>query len=193
MHDSEDFETFGEQPELAALGRFIRLVPGLPWFRHVGDPLDSRLRQDAANYSAALGFPEAEPAVLALWEDAVAACETLDYNAPAWEAEEQLRASLEASAGERHDEELLRLALTHLSAVAAEAAEAGARDIAGFLEIRDPDFVRLATASAVQACHQAALLLAAGEEADHPFSFKFRIFEHGRWPLSICGTSLNIF
>ncbi len=47
--------------------------------------------------------------------------------------------------------------------------------------------------SAVQACHQAALVLASGTEDDHPFTAKFGLYESGRWPISISGSSFNIY
>ncbi len=185
------FETY---PTLRAVHRFAHLVARLSWFHDIGDPMDAVLRERALDYAAALGFPDVTPAVLVRWEDAAAALETRDYDSPAWEAEEQLRMALTAEALTAIPEAALRPALESVEAIAAEAADAGARDIARFLQIGDPDFVRIATGAAVQACHQAALLLAVQDgAADHPFALKLRLFEHGRWPLGIVGMSLNIF
>ncbi len=184
----------GTYPTLRAVHRFAHLVARMSWFHDIGDPMDETLRGKALDYASALGFPDVTPAVLVRWEDAAAALETRDYNSPAWEAEEQLRMALTADAAAVIPETALRAALESVAAIAAEAADAGARDIARFLQIGDPDFVRIATGAAVQACHQAALLLAAqGGAADHPFALKLRLFEQGRWPLGIVGMSLNIF
>jgi hypothetical protein len=37
------------------------------------------------------------------------------------------------------------------------------------------------------------LVLAAGAGEDHAFVYKFRLFERGRWPISIAGASFNLF
>lgn len=151
------------------------------------------LFEDGCRFAAALGFPEARPAILALWEDAAGAAESLDFNSPAWEAEEQLRMALLNDALELVDEQALELVLTHISAIASDAAGKEAEDVRNFLQIDDDAFVRAATGAAVQICHQAALVLAAGNGPEHVFSLKYQIFEHGRWPVAITGGSLNIF
>jgi len=193
MDERELDDILDTWPTLAGVGRFAGLIRGCPWFRHVGDPMTAELARDARLYAGALGFPEAEPAVLAAWEDAAAAGESLDFNAPAWEAEEHLRRTLAARAEELVDPAALELVLTHISAVAADAVSDGAEAARAFLLIDDDAFLRAATGAGVQACYSAALVLAAGEGADHPLSLKFQIFEHGRWPVSIIGGSLNIF
>ncbi|GER05989.1 hypothetical protein GCM10007972_07390 [Iodidimonas muriae] len=186
-------DIFEQYPTLAPLSRFCRLIGQTPWFRHVGDPISDDLRLDGQLYAAALGFPEAEPAVLALWEDAAGAAESADFNSPAWEAEEQLRMALVHEALQQVDDNALDVALTHVAAVAADAANRGAEDVRGFLLIDDEAFVRAATGAAVQMCHQAALVIASGGEGEHVFSHKFQIFEQGRWPIGIIGSTLNIF
>lgn len=193
MDDQDLDEIFDLYPALAAVSRFTRLIPNTPWFRHVGDPMDPELKRDAERYAAGLGFPDVEPAVLALWEDAAAAAESLDVNSPAWEAEEQLRMALSLDAASQVDDAALELVLTHVSAVAADAATAGAEEVRSFLQIGDEAFARAAAGAGVQICHNAALVLAAGGDSDHPFSLKFQLFEHGRWPIAIVGGSLNIF
>ena len=198
MADDDDLtEVFERYPTLAGVSRFAQLIGRVPWFRAVGDPLDAPTRQDARRYLAALGFPDAEPALVPLWEDAAVAAESVDWNSPAWEAEEQLRAAVTADALELVDEAALELVATHLAGVAGEAATAGAIEASEFLQIDDEAFVRAAAGAAVQACHNAGLVLAAGGpgdlDADHPFSLKFQLFEAGRWPLGLIGLSFNIF
>jgi len=193
VSDDDLAEIFETYPSLEPIGRFARLIPNTPWFRHVSDPLDSQLLADARHYAEALGFPEAEPAVLTRWEDAAGALETTDINPPAWEAEEQLRASLTDEAGALVDQPALEKALNYIAAVAADTAQAGAQDVGAFLQIDDETFLQLATGAAAQVCHQAALVLAADAGPEHPFSLKYHLFEHGRWPLGIIGNSLNIF
>lgn len=186
-------EIFESRPELEPIARFARLIPKTPWFRHIGDPLDESLVADCRGYVEGLGFPEADPAVIVLWEEAKGVLESTDLNPPAWEEEEQLRAALVAAACETVDEAELTLVLDFIAGVAAQAAETGAEDMRRFLQIDDESFLRLATGAGAQICHQAALVLAGDGGGDHPFSLKYRLFEHGRWPLGIIGSSLNIF
>jgi len=193
VSDDELAEIFESYPSLEPINRFTGLIPKTPWFRNVADPIDSQLMADSRHYAEALGFPEAEPAVLTRWEDAAGALETTDLNPPAWEAEEQLRASLTDQASALVDQPALEKVLNYVAAVAADSAQRGAEDVQSFLQIEDENFVQLATGAAAQVCHQAALVLAADAGAEHPFSLKYHLFEHGRWPLSIIGNSLNIF
>lgn len=186
-------EIFEAHPELEPLARFARLIPNTPWFRHVGDPLDGPLVADCRGYAEGLGFPDADPAVIVLWEEAKGVLESTDLNPPAWEEEEQLRAALVATACETVEEAALTLALDFVAGVAADAAQRGAEDMRRFLQIEDEAFSRLAMGAGAQICHQAALVLVGDGGAEHPFSLKYRLFEHGRWPLGIIGNSLNIF
>ena len=63
----------------------------------------------------------------------------------------------------------------------------------------EEDVHNLSVGSAVQAAHNAALtLLAAAADPDldadeHMFALKYRLFEQGRWPVSVVGLSFNIF
>lgn len=186
-------EIFESQPALEPVARFAQLIPKTPWFRHIGDPLEDALAADCRHYAEALGFPDAEPAVIAFWEEARGALESTDLDPPAWEEEEQLRAALVAAACETVEEAELTMVLDYIAAIAADSAQAGAEDMRRFLQIEDEAFTRLAMGAGAQVCHQAALVLAGDGDAEHPFSLKYRLFEHGRWPLGIIGSSLNIF
>ena len=64
---------------------------------------------------------------------------------------------------------------------------------AGQSGVVDPALVRAAAGAATQASYQAALVLAAGEDAEHVFAIKYRLFEAGRWPLGIAGMTFNLF
>lgn len=186
-------EPLADLPTLDLVRRFARAVTAVPWFAHFGAPIGPRLRRIARAYCDALGFPEVELALIRDFEEAADAAASLDWDAPAWEAEEQLRAGLTAAALERMEEETLMLALTHVSARASEAIRMGADDAAARFGVTDNDIVTAAIGAAVQACHQAALVLAAGADESHPFARKYQLFEAGRWPIGIAGTSLNLF
>ncbi len=150
---------------------------------------------DAAHaYLSALGFPEAGPAEVGDWMEAEEAANNRDWNGAGWEAEEQLRAALSVQAVELvGDEQAVLVALTHVTSQASDAVHAAAEQAASRFGIDDDGLIRAAAGAATQGAYLAALVLAAGEDEDHAFAHKFRLFEAGRWPLGVSGATLNIF
>lgn len=190
-----------DDPALAfsRLGRLSGLIRRIDWFGRVGTPLDRQAVAFAENYLQTLGFPHASVASLDDWQDAALAAQTFDHDSAAWDSEEQLRASLTQAALERHDEDALAAAFDAIAAVVAPVAAEAAQDLADRLGIDDEAFLEAAVGAVVQACHQAALVLLAGDDqtdmaqAGVPFAWRFRLFEAGRWPLGVAGSSFNIF
>ncbi len=194
FHGSGEDFSLDDVPTLAAVAGLARLIPQIPWFSTLGTVIDPDLRATADAYVAALGFPGASVADVVEWEDAEFAAANPDWNTEWWEAEEPLRIALTAQAVELlGDEEMLVVALTNVTKAAAECVHVAAAGAAGGIGRRNPALVRAAAGAATQASYQTALLLAAGGEEDHPFALKFRLFEAGRWPLGIVGSSFNIF
>lgn len=191
--DDEAFDLREDFPTLDAVRRFARVAQEIPWFSRVGERISPEDRKIAKLYVEALGFPEAEIAEVGDWQEAAIAATNLDVDTPAFEAEEQLRSALTAEALELMDEDLLTFALTHLSGLIAEIVENAAGDAALRAGYDDEETIRAAAGAAIQAAHQAALVLAAGVEDDSAPAHKFRLFEAGRWPLGLIGTSLHIF
>ncbi|MGF1606820.1 MAG: hypothetical protein ACFB22_10820 [Rhodothalassiaceae bacterium] len=191
MTDSDDDADF--TGELAAVARFLTLIRNTPFFQALAKPLDDMTRQEAQAYATALGFPDAYPAVLEDWYDAAAAAETLSLDSPAWEQEQQLRRALALEAEAQVDPRVLEVALTRIGQQAQEVLTPAAEEAAAFLGIVDEAFLLAAVGAGVEACHLAALVLATGHDATHPFSLKFSLFEAGRWPIGIIGSSFNIF
>ncbi|TNE35830.1 MAG: hypothetical protein EP348_08110 [Alphaproteobacteria bacterium] len=197
MQDDDEFEEempdVEDYPTLVSVVRFNRFLNSVPWFSEVGEPLTREEHKIARDYMDALGFPDAFVGEIEDWDDAAYAAATPDFNSDWWEAEEQLRAGLVADALALISEEDLTLALTHVSATASELINAALDEIAEEVGLADEEFLRAIAGAAVQACHQAALVLAAGAEDDHPFALKYQLFERGHWPIAITGRSFNIF
>jgi len=193
--NDDDAEDDGEElgQDLLAVGRFAKLIPTIPWFSVVGDELSAEDLANARAYLDALGFPDAEVADVANWLDAEVAAHNPDWNPEWWEAEEQLRMALLDEASGLHGEEAMVIALTHVSSTASEVVQTAATISANRTGAGDEALIRAAAGSATQACYQAALVLAAGGEPDHPFALKFRLFESGRWPLGIVGNTFHLF
>jgi hypothetical protein len=194
--DLEDLER--ELPALARVRRFARSLEGLPWFSNLGEPMTAGARAAARSYADGLGFPDADIAILVDWEDAAAAAEHNDWNSPAWDAEELLRADLTARALGVLSEEALKIAMTMIAERILEPAREAMEQASFIWDIEDEAHQQLAVGAAVQAAHQAMLVLIAAidpdfDAEDHPFTAKFRLFEFGRWPVGVTGSSLNVF
>ncbi len=191
--DFDNAPDLDEYPTLVSVARFNKLLPSVNWFRSVGLDMGAPTRRTAEFYVETLGFPGTLIAPIENWEEAAYAASNPDWNSPWWEAEEQLRMSLTNDALELIDEEDLNMALTHISATASPLIQNAVESLAEEQGIEDEELVRAAIGSAIQTCHQAALVLAAGEEDTHPFALKYQLFELGRWPIAITGNSFNLF
>ncbi|MCC3861686.1 hypothetical protein [Pseudemcibacter aquimaris] len=189
----DDFDVGEEYPTLMLVARFASMISQTEWFHHIGEPIEQNLLKDSRDYLEALGFPEGYPAEVLDWDDAIACLETNDWNSPAWEAEEQLAASLINEALEFIEEDVLEVALTNVTSKASEHITNAVESASMRWGIDDEEILRAAIGAAVQSCYQAALVIAAEGEEDHPFALKFRLFESGHWPLGVAGTTLNIF
>lgn len=187
----------GEGDELAALQlipRFVAAAAGPFWFSAVGQPLRGPLKDEAQAWLDALGFPDASPVVLRDWTEASEAAETTGIDDPAFETEEQLRAALTQDAIDLHGEDAVSVVLTHVAAELGVAIGEAALNATRVWGLDDLELVNAAAGAGVQACHNAALLLLAGRaDDDHPFALKYRLFERGRWPVALIGSSLHLF
>ncbi len=190
FNDDPDLEDY---PTLVSVVRFNKLLPSVNWFRSVGLPMGAATMRTAEFYVETLGFPGTFIAPIDTWEDAAYAAANPDWNSDWWEAEEQMRVSLTAAALELVSEEDLTAALTHIAATASPLIQNAVENLAEDEGIEDQELIRAAIGSGIQTCHQAALVLAAGEEDTHPFALKYKLFELGRWPIAITGSSFNLF
>jgi hypothetical protein len=187
-----------ELPGLARLSRFARSLDRIPWFANIGEKLTPGARASAEDYCSGLGFPDAEIAMLMDWEDAASVAESLDWQSQAWEAEESLRAELTGRALGILSEDALRIGMALIAEKVAEPAKDAVEELSYLSDLDDEQIKTLCVGSAVQAANGAALALIAAEDSDfdaesHPLAAKFRLFEFGRWPVSITGSSFNLF
>ncbi len=179
-------------PSLKALPTVITMLARIPWFTRLGTGDNDRLVPMARAFADTLGFPESWPAFFDDIDEALEAALSLDLNGPAWEAEEAARAALTedlvAKVGESVFEMIMLLVMREL----APSIEQAAADAQARIGIMDDDFLRAAVGAAIQASHQAVLVALVGDE-DHPFMARIALFEAGRWPITIVGSSFLIF
>ena len=188
-----EIDALEDYPTLVLTSRFTRLIPHTDWFRYVGEPLEQDVMDKARIYLDALGFPEATPAEVGDWQDAACSLETSDWNSPYWEVEQQLMAALTVEVTETIDPKLLEMVLAHVTSVASEYVGEGVLAAADRWGLQDEELMKAAIGEGVQACYQAALVIAAGVGDDHPFTLKYQLFESGWWPLGVMGNTFNIF
>jgi len=191
--ESEVEDIVAELPTLVALRDFASGLARVAWFKRVGEPPDREEMRLALAYCDALGFPHAHIAAVGDWQAALDCAENLDWDAPAWEAEEQLRATLYGVLLEQVREEALTVALTRVAAEAGHALKDRMAEVAALWDIADRPALDVAAGAAAQSAHQLALAHAAKADADHPFRHKFDLFGRGRWPIGIVGSSFNLF
>jgi hypothetical protein len=195
--DDEEFVSDDHAEEgfarLVAVERLGAHLSSIHWFTHVGQPLLPAERKHARAYLDALGFADADLVPVRDWEEAAAAAENPGFDSAWWDAEEQLRAALTAEALTLVDERELNLALTRLSERAGAAAKRAAEEAAQLGSMDDESLLHAAVGAAVQAAHHRALVEIAGADDDHAFRPKFALFESGRWPIAVVGTTFHLF
>lgn len=91
------------------------------------------------------------------------------------------------------DEQEFTLALTRIAERTGAAAQRGVKEAAALAGVKDESLLRAAVGAAVQAAHQRALLELAGVDPDHAFAPKFALFEAGRWPIAVVGSTFHVF
>tara|TARA_R110002073_G_scaffold334564_1_gene524339 strand:+ start:1110 stop:1691 length:582 start_codon:yes stop_codon:yes gene_type:complete len=193
MDENFEIDALEEYPTLVLVARFAKLIPRTDWFRYVGEPLEKEVVEKSRAYLDALGFPEATPAEVEDWQEAAASLETNDWNSPFWEVEQQLLSALSVEITETLDPQLLEMVLAHVTSVASEYVGEGVMAAAERWGMEDEELLKAAIGEGVQACYQAALVIAAGVGDDHPFALKYQLYETGWWPLGVMGNSFNIF
>lgn len=192
--DDDDLDLDEDQAAaLTAIRRLAEVVGRMPWFSRIGTPLAAEERDLAQRYLEMLGFPDASPVTVEDWSEAGDAASNLDLNSEAWEVEEQLRADLGREALAYFDEMTLSDTLSFITESAGGLIVEAVQSAASLWPVEDDEVIEAAIGAAVQACYQAALVLAAQAVEDHPFALKFRLFERGRWPIGLSGRSFNIF
>lgn len=203
-HDSEDgpggsedviARLLDEIPLLYKARAFAESIKDPAFFARLGEPLDRREQSLARAYLDGLGFPDAEPAALGDWADAISAAEAHDVDPTPWEAEEMLRTGLAEAALERLDEQALHAAQALVASRIGEIARDAAEASAALDDVFDEAVINAAAGGLVQAANGAVLVLLAeaeDEEPPHPFLARWRLYVRGRWPVGLAGSTLNI-
>jgi hypothetical protein len=168
--------------------------PDTAWFACLGLPLSSDELRDAHAYVAALGCHDSI-AVRPVrgWREAESILRKREWDARWWQTEDDERARLLSDLANRLG---ATAALQQLSAqtdadpdlLHDAATLAAARD-----GCTDAALIRCASGAAAMAAHEHALARLAGCGPEHLFMRKYRLFEAGRWPLSVLSKHFYLF
>ncbi len=182
---------------LKQIAKFTKNILNINWFSRINQSLSDYDLKLSEKYISAVGLPESNISYVFDWNEAAGIAENPNWNSNWWEIEEQLKVSLINESLRYIEEEELSHALNHvtsqtagqsLEAVAFEKFTKDSEDIDYY-----QSFVNAAAGMAIASAYQAALVLSASADQDHPFSLKFQLFENGRLPLGIIGNTFSIF
>lgn len=181
-----------------ALEQFLSMLKTIPWFAHVGEPVNSEHRCIAVDYLAAIGFSACSPVYLKSWEEVADAILGLDAESE-WRMEEE---RLMHVLGQEAEEALgspqeLQHILTEMAAALSRLIPSRLNRL-DLEETVDDGLLDAAFGSAAHATQMAALMILARqfntpEMLEHPAAIRFQLFEQGHWPLGIVGQSFMVF
>lgn len=199
MSQDDDYAHLVEElPHLYRARAFLESLSGLQLFARIGDRLSEQDKALARSYVDGLGFPEAEPALLLHWAEALSVAESQDNDPFAWEAEEQLRLGLAERAVAHTSEEAVQMLGAAAVSHVAELAKVQVMEILPHHLLED-DVQNALVGHATRAVHGAMLAVLAGadepEEGEpaHPLITLFALYRAGRWPVGLMGQTFNIF
>jgi hypothetical protein len=155
--------------------------------------LDAAAQKHLQAYLAGLNLAANTPVEqVSGWKEAEAVLRDPAWDASWWEREEKERQRLYALAAAKSSELLLLQALTAATDRMADSVHAAATAAAARAGVTDAYMIRIAAGAAMQAEHQVALALLAGE-AGHFFASKYSLFAGGHWPLGLYAGTLRFF
>jgi len=162
------------------------------WFAACGEPLLASEREETQRYLAGLGLGALAIEGVGEWNEAAAIARRSDWSHAWWEAEETLAREVKRKAQRDFGEAAFMTALSEVAA-ASSALHGPAALAAARAGVADPALSRVAAGAAAMACHQMALVLAAGLGEDHALAIKYRLFAGGRWLLGVFGERCYLF
>ncbi len=182
---------------LKQIAKFTKKLTEITWFERINLTLSDYETKLAENYISSIGFPDANISFVTDWVEAAGIAENPNWNSDWWETEEQLRSGLlTESLSFIHEEELTH-ALNHVTSQAAGQSLESIAFEKFSLDKNNTEyyesFINASAGMAIASAYQAALVLAASAEPQHPFSIKFQLFENGRLPIGIVGNTFSIF
>lgn len=173
-----------------------QIVPALPkrvWFHAVGAPLGDSERDECARYLTGLGLTHWQLVGVSTWGEAVARASRSSWSDAWWEREREEERRLFERALARHSHDTLLLRLANLMQGSAKLFHSPASVACTRAGVTDSTIATCAAGAAAQSLHQYGLASITGQDDEHFFAAKFRLFLAGRWPLCVSGDTFYVF
>jgi len=168
--------------------------PDTAWFACLGLPLSSHELRDAYAYLAALGGPSLiEVRPVRSWREAESILRNREWDPAWWQTEDDERARLLSQLTNRVGRTAALQQLSAQTHVDPDLLHDAARIAAARDQCADAALIRCASGAAAMAAHDHALARLAGRGSEHLFMRKYRLFEAGRWPLSVLSQHFYLF
>lgn len=183
---------------LQTIAKFAKRIETNNWFFRIGTPLSKKEKFFSNNYLSAIGFVYADPVYIQSPEEVSSIIESQDLNFDWQEIEEQLKTSLLIQSKKFVSDHELEQVFADIAKKASKAVKDQLPNLANNIFHENnfdklDIFLNMIINNFTSASHQAALVLAAGEDSNHPFAIKFELFEHGRIPIGITGNTFTLF
>lgn len=193
---SEYSSLLEEIPHLLRAKAFADSLSATPLFARTGQVLDETDHELAVVYAQNLGFSHVWPARLLHFSEAIGAAEVQDHDPQAWGAEEQLRVSLHQQAILITSEDGANALLQLVAGKVSELARTAVNETFSHAPQMNEAALNCIVGHVSQAAHCMALCILSDTDEqfpDHPFIVRWSLFNRGRWPVGITGSSYNLF
>tara|TARA_Y100000590_G_C15450028_1_gene912332 strand:- start:195 stop:806 length:612 start_codon:yes stop_codon:yes gene_type:complete len=183
---------------LQTIAKFAKRIETNKWFYRIGKPLSKNEIIFSSDYLSSIGFIYADPVYIQSPEEASYIFESQNLNIDWQETEDQLKTSLLIQSNNFVSSNELEQVFADITEKASRAVKEQLPELIkkisqknNFEEI--DFFLHMIINNFTSASHQASLVLAAGEDSNHPFAKKFMLFESGRIPIGITGNTFTLF
>lgn len=173
-----------------------QIVPALPkgvWFSAVGEPLRANDYEECERYLRGLQLPPMRIERVDDWTRAQEAATSTHWRREWWEKERAEERRLFDTAATRYSADAVLMRLTNLMEGSADLFIGPASVACARSGVTDTGLARSAAGAASHSLHQYGLATMSGENDDHAFATRFRLFLAGRWPLSVIEETFLIF
>ena len=178
---------------LDEVAQFTARLRQRSWFAAVGQPANDAETATVRDYLSGLDLSTLDIEWVSGWRAAEHVIKAHQGSADWWQAEEDARQALLATVRRSMVEADYLAAMNRVVLEATEVVMGPAAIAASRENVADQALTKVAAGAATQACHHAALAIAAGAPEDHPFALKFRLYAGGRWPLGVVGAKFYLF
>ncbi len=170
------------------LSSVLRRLELIDWYSRVGQRPDAVDQACVEAHLTALGFADIKIEYVTDI-NAVINCTKVDYDLEWLAVEEDFRDQLKRSIDPVELDDLNRSLRTVIDPMSERVMQAARKN----LPTDQLQILKVAAGCAIEACYQYALEVAVDSKSASVFVSKIRIFEQGRWPLTVANERFHVF